>query len=686
MHTIAASSRFGRNLTDTLTAVGAPLLFGLRLWASVCLALFVAFWLELDNPFWAGTSAAIVCLPQVGASLRKARYRMIGTVVGAVTIVVLTAWFPQDRIGFLLGLALWGGICAFAATVFRNFASYSAALAGYTAAIIAADVLGATGGPSSGVFMDAVTRASEICIGIACAGIVLAGTEFGGAQQRLAALLAAVSAEIGTRFASSLALAGSGSFDGQQPVRRDLIRQIIALDPVMDQAIGESSKLLYYLPVLEAAIDGLAAALAAWRGVVTRLTRLPPDAARQEAGSVLCSIHEELRSALREGETTPWMADPSDMHRCCDAAVRSLIAIPASTPSQRLIADQTANVLAGFAAVLDGLALLVAAPARPRTLRRGVRLHVPDWLPLFVNAGRAFVAIGAVELFWVATAWPNGTTVIVLVAVVILLLSPRADEAYLGAMVLTIGVGIAIPIVATVEFAVLPRLSTFPAFCVAIGAVLIPVGAGMAQSGQPALSAVSGAIALVFVPVLAPTNQMSYDTAQFYNSALAIFTGCGVALLSFRLLPPLSPALRTKRLLGLTLRDVRRLATYPLERLRDDWEDRIFGRLGVVPDAAEPLQRAQLLTALSVGREIIELRRAVPHAGLKLPLDSALEAFAQGNSTAAFAQFKRLDQLLASVSESDAENLVTLRERGRILLICDALVDHAAYFDSEAAR
>jgi hypothetical protein len=38
-------------------------------------------------------------------------------------------------IAFLVGLALWSGFCAFAATVLRNFASYSAALAGYAAAI-----------------------------------------------------------------------------------------------------------------------------------------------------------------------------------------------------------------------------------------------------------------------------------------------------------------------------------------------------------------------------------------------------------------------------------------------------------------------------------------------------------------------------------------------------------------------
>ncbi|HJZ16299.1 MAG TPA: FUSC family protein [Stellaceae bacterium] len=111
----------------------APLLFSIRLWASVCLALFVAFWLELDNPFWAGTSAAIVCYPQLGASLRKGWFRMIGTVIGATMIVVLTAWFPQDRIAFLVLLAVWGGICAFVGSLLRNFASYSAALAGYTA-------------------------------------------------------------------------------------------------------------------------------------------------------------------------------------------------------------------------------------------------------------------------------------------------------------------------------------------------------------------------------------------------------------------------------------------------------------------------------------------------------------------------------------------------------------------------
>ena len=227
---IADAGVTGRwNWAFAKAATAAPsLLFGLRLWAAVCLALFVAFWLELDNPFWAGTSAAIVCQPQLGASLRKGWFRMVGTAVGAVTIVILTACFPQDRIGFLGFLALWCGICAIAATVLRNFASYSAALAGYTAAIIAADNLGATGGASSDVFLLAVTRASEICIGIACAGIVLAGTDLGGAQRRLAESFANLAAEIMGRFGRMLALA-EAQLPDTNAERREFARRVIAL-------------------------------------------------------------------------------------------------------------------------------------------------------------------------------------------------------------------------------------------------------------------------------------------------------------------------------------------------------------------------------------------------------------------------------------------------------------------------
>src|SRR5262245_38578818 len=255
---------FGTPLTEALRAIVPPLLFGLRLWASVCLALYVAFWLELDNAFWAGTTAAIVCQQHLGASLRKGWYRLVGTAVGAVAIVVLTAGFPQDRVLFLVGVALWGAGCALVATLLRNFAAYSAALAGYTAVIIASDQLGATGGLNGDAFMLAITRASESCIGIGCAGLVLAGTDLGHARRRLGTVFASLTAEIASRFSNTLDMAGA-EFEGTQTIRRELVRRVIALDPMIDEAFGESSELRYHSPILQNAVDGLLAALAGWR-------------------------------------------------------------------------------------------------------------------------------------------------------------------------------------------------------------------------------------------------------------------------------------------------------------------------------------------------------------------------------------------------------------------------------------
>src|SRR5580698_1216023 len=203
-------------LRRTASAAIPALIFGLRLSASVCLALYIAFWLQIDGAYWAGTSAGIVCQPSLGASLRKGWFRMIGTVVGATVIVVLTACFIQSRAAFLVALALWGAGCTLVATLLRNFASYAAALAGYTAAIIASDQLGAVGGLNGQAFTLAITRASEICLGIVCAGVVLGVTDFGRSRRRLALIFAQLAVEITSRFTRTLALAGAEFLEMQE--------------------------------------------------------------------------------------------------------------------------------------------------------------------------------------------------------------------------------------------------------------------------------------------------------------------------------------------------------------------------------------------------------------------------------------------------------------------------------------
>jgi len=662
--------------TDAIKAAGPPLLFGLRLWVSVCLALYVAFWLELDNAFWAANTAAIVCQPNLGASLRKGWYRMIGTVIGAVAIVVMTACFPQDRALFLVSLALWGAGCALVATLLRNFAAYAAALAGYTVAIIASDELGATGGLNGQAFMLAVDRASEICIGIVCAGIVLAGTDLGGARRRLATLFVRLSAEITRRFTGTLVIAGA-DFEDTQAIRRELVRRVIALDPVIDEALGESSQLRYHSPVLQNAVDGLFATLASWRTAAVLLARSSEERARREADAVLAEVPELLRARPEQDEGTHWVGDPARLLQACDAAARRLLTLPAGAPSLRLLADQTGEALAGISRALNGLTLLIADPARPAARDRGIRrLRIPDWLPPLINAGRAFVVIGAAALFWIVTEWPNGAVAMTFAAIVVTLFAPRADQAYTTAIGFMIGSVFTVAICATLKFAVLPNVETFATFGLIMGFVLVPVGAFLALQWQPAIFT---GIVTPFIPVLAPANPMIYDTQQFYNASLAIVAGVGAGAFSFRLLPPLSPAFRTRRLLALTLRDMRRLATGRIPDTLTDWEGRMYGRFAVLPDQAQPLQRSQLMAAFSVGTEIIQLRHICRRLDLSGDLDAALEAVERGNCAIATAKIAALDAALTSGPDAAA-----LRARSHVLALSQALTQHSSYFEAGA--
>jgi len=663
-------------LIDASRAAGPALLFGLRLWASVCLALYVAFWLELDNAYWAANTAAIVCQPHLGASLRKGWFRLIGTVIGAVAIVVMTACFPQDRALFLVSLALWGAGCALVATLLRNFAAYAAALAGYTAAIIASDQLGATGGLNGQAFMLAVDRASEICIGIVCAGIVLAGTDLGGARRRLAMQFARLSAEIASRFAGTLLIAGA-EFESTQTIRRELTRRVIALDPIIDEALGESSQLRYHSPVLQNAVDGLFVAIASWRTAAVLLARSSEECARREADAVLAEVPKPLRARPEQDEATRWMADPTRLLKACDAAVRRLVALPAGAPSLRLLADQTGEALAGISQALNGLTLLLADPARPVARDRGIRrLRIADWLPPLVNAGRAFVVIGAAALFWIITEWPNGAVAMTFAAIAVILFAPRADQAYTTAIGFMIGSVFTVAIAATLKFAALPNVETFATFSLIIGFVLVPVGTFLALQWQPAIFT---GIVTPFIPVLAPANPMSYDTQQFYNASLAIVAGVGAGAFSFRLLPPLSPAFRTRRLLALTLRDMRRLATGRIPDTLTDWEGRMYGRFAVLPDQAQPLQRSQLMAAFSVGTEIIQLRHICRRLDLSGDLDAALEAVERGNCAIATAKIAALDAALTSGPDAAA-----LRARSHVLALSQALTQHSSYFEAGA--
>ena len=657
-------------VVDPAMVVAPPLVYALRFWGAVSLALFISFWLQCENPAWAGTTAAIVCQPQLGASLRKGWYRMIGTVIGAAMIVVLTALFAQDRVAFLGLLAAWCALAAAGATILRNYASYSAALAGYTAALVAASMLGATGGVGPDVFLLAVDRATEISIGIICAVIVFAGTDQKAARRHLAASLADLAADITAAFLRMFQNVGMQSPSAENEMR-DFVQRLAALDPVIDQVKGESSAMSRGTHVMQAAVSGLISALNGWREAAMHLSYLPVTVARQGADSMLRSIQPGLKPTGELDQTVEWVDHPEIPRSEFSSSARTLMALPAEAPSSRLLADETAKVLYGIASALDGVALLVDAP-HGSPPRHRFSLHVPDWLPAFVNAARVFVMIVVLEMFWVVTAWPAGSATMLFAAIAVLLLSSRGDSAYEAAIILGIGAAGAVIGAGVIKFAVLPLFGSFAGLSFAIGLYFIPVSFASVYFKNKAVVGVLGAMLLVFMPLLAPANQMTYDTLQYYNLVLALLVACIVAAMSFSLFPPIPPALRARRLIVFANRDLRRLAVAKVPPVLQDWEDRTWARLAAMPDAALQ-QRGRLLVVLSVGNQIIHLRESVALLGLSETLDGALKAFAQGKYAVAVERLHQLDRDIIKLGETLQDDNTVLRARVRLNVLAELL-------------
>src|SRR5262249_38053750 len=151
----------------------------------------------------------------------------------------------------------------------------------------------------------------------------------------------------------------------------EFIRRVTALDPMIDQALGESSHLRYRSPTLQTAVLGLFRALDGWRGVATHLERSSGDMDRQNVEAILRIIPPELRWAQEPGSPARSIGDPMALRGTCAEAVRRLLAQPVETPSLQLLVEETVKVLTGMLHVLDALALLVDAPGKAFPDHRG---------------------------------------------------------------------------------------------------------------------------------------------------------------------------------------------------------------------------------------------------------------------------------------------------------------------------
>jgi uncharacterized membrane protein YccC len=100
------------------------------------LAVYIAFSIGLQRPYWAMATVYIVSQPLTGSLRSKAVYRLIGTAIGATATVVLVPNLVDAPELLSAALALWTGGCLFLALLDRTPRSYLFMLAGYTAALV----------------------------------------------------------------------------------------------------------------------------------------------------------------------------------------------------------------------------------------------------------------------------------------------------------------------------------------------------------------------------------------------------------------------------------------------------------------------------------------------------------------------------------------------------------------------
>jgi uncharacterized membrane protein YccC len=189
-----------------------------------------------------------------------------------------------------------------------------------------------------------------------------------------------------------------------------------------------------------------------------------------------------------------------------------------------------------------------------------------------------------------------------------------------------------------------------------------------------------------FIPMLSITNQMTYNASSFWNGNLAIIGGIAVAALAFKIMPQVPPPIRARRLLLLTLSDLRRLARRATLGRLDAWEGRGFARLLALPDQAQPVQRAELLSMVAVGKEILRLRRVAPRFIPNSALGAALEALAHGRSSQAIEGFEQVDRDLAALPSARATSRIVMSLRASILVICGQLSEFPSCYDGEPTR
>ncbi|MES1924542.1 FUSC family protein [Salinisphaera sp. T31B1] len=606
--------------------------FAIRCCLSIAIALYLAFWLQLENAYWVFINVAILIQPLPGFLVVRAFARLAGTFIAGVMSIVLIALFAQSYTMFSAALVCWVSLMVFCASLFRNNLSYGFVLAGYVTMIVG---VRAMSDPSM-VFSVAVARTSETALAAVVAAFVSVllapGTT---ARKYLTARIQAFQA-IGRQFQRlDRNPAEIEAYDGDprtpHPELHSLVQKTLTLEetrqyaqfdaPAFAQYNRLARRLDYELLALVSAMASLQVYLAKFGDDVNRapLKRL------DEAAALLARDPNNTREIKRAfGHAYHAILDDARAGPRTDRA-RSLVDWVVISRSL----DMANRVRA--AVIKHGMLLAERGTSRRRRTSRRNEFQVPVSLRESLRTtARAATAMTFGAAIWATHGDPALNGMMVLLAVLTTLFS-LGDDPSGGARGFGIGSLCAGAAAFVVNFAILPAVNSYAMLMVVIMPVVFVAALAMAT---PSLALIGRISLVVFGLLVHPANDSRQDFVSFAEALMGAELAVILSLVAFAIILPVSPrGLLRERLAGM-FGELARGFTGSRER----FETRVYDRLLRLPVAADQGEthvsaRQAAFSAVNMGLEARSLRLLTDRArfcsGVCEEVDSELDRLAE---------------------------------------------------------
>jgi uncharacterized membrane protein YccC len=602
---------------------GNEALFSAKSFAAAVLAYYVALRIGLDRPYWAVITSYIIAQPLAGAVSSKAVFRLLGTVIGAAVAILLVPALGNAPELLVLALAVWLGLCTYVALLDRTPRAYVFLLAGYTAGIIALPVVEA---PAT-IFTVASLRAQEIGIGIASAtlvhSVVFPRTVAARLYGRIDTIIA--DAERWSRDALSRRIG-----DGQ--IKKD--RQQLALDVHELHQLGihhyfERGQTRLMAGALRALQSQLCLLLPLASAVEDRRQQLIlGDALPPPVGALL----DDVGAWLEHGPGSYPQADPQMLllrTHGLEPALPKIIdwtcAIQLSLLDRlrelievHILCRELASASTGGATALSDATLDAIRHSRKRALHRDHGLAFRGALATFMT-----VIVGCTV--WIATAWPQGASAVVLASIICALFSNLDDP---NAVTWQVWQGICgAAVVATLyAFAILPKVSDFPVLIAVLAPAFLIIGTMMVVRRTAAMAI---GIILTFPGLVGLDSRYTTTFDPFINTALAQVLGGLLAVIMLHLIRSVGVERVARRMVAAGWRDLARRTDARRAPDTVTWINMMLDRIALLTprlverqgDAETPL--LDILKDARVGIALDELHRFRAGANLR---DSRLVA------------------------------------------------------------